>query len=55
MHGAMSATTDLTANLDERCWSARDLLGLIAAAREARVRDPLGYISDAVLDMVGGA
>ena len=40
--------SDLTDNLDVRCWSARDLLQLVAAARQ--VRNPLAFIADALLD-----
>lgn len=45
------ATT--TENLDERCYSLRDFLAVIAAARVAR--HPLEDVADRLLDMVGEA
>ena len=41
--------TELTANLDDKCWSLRDFLELVAAAREARV--PLSDVTDRLLDL----
>lgn len=40
----------LTANLDEPCYSVRDFLVLVAAAKGAR--KPLDAVADALLDMV---
>lgn len=40
----------LTANLDEPCYSLRDFLAVIAAARLAR--HPLDDVVDRLLDMV---
>lgn len=42
------STTD---NLDEVCWSARDLLAVMAAARKQR--EPIGAVIDKPLDLVG--
>lgn len=44
--------TDLAVadNLDERCYSLRDFLSVIAAARLAR--HPLDDVADRLLDMV---
>jgi hypothetical protein len=47
-------TTDtlrVAANLDEHCYSLRDFLAVIAAARLAR--SPLDDVVDRLLDMVG--
>ena len=44
--------TTATDALDLRCWSARDLLTLISAARGIGARDPLGLVADRVLDVV---
>lgn len=44
---------DLTETLDLPCWSARDVLTLVAAVRLQAERDPLGALADCVLDLVG--
>lgn len=41
----------VTDNLDEHCYSIRDFLAVIAAARLAR--HPLDDVVDRLLDMVG--
>lgn len=43
----------LTESLDEPCRSVRDFLAVLAAARLAGGRDPLGDAVDALLDLVG--
>lgn len=43
----------LTESLDEPCHSLRDFLTVLAAARLAGGRDPLGDAVDAPLDLVG--
>ncbi len=43
----------LTERLDEPCHSLRDFLTVLAAARLAGGRDPLGDAIDAPLDLVG--
>ena len=42
--------SDLTANLDEPCYSLRDFLAVIAAARSER--HPLDVVVDRLLDLV---
>jgi hypothetical protein len=46
-------TMEITANLDEKCYSIRDFLAVIAAARLAR--HPLDDVADRLLDMVDHA
>ena len=41
--------SELTANLDEPCYSLRDFLAVASAARGAR--KPLGEVIDALLDL----
>lgn len=43
-------TLGITDNLDEKCYSLRDFLAVIAAARLAR--HPLDDVADRLLDMV---
>lgn len=42
--------TIVTDNLDEKCYSLRDFLSLVAAARLART--PLEDVADRLLDLV---
>lgn len=48
MHQDIALT--VTDNLDDRCYSLRDFLSVIAAARLAR--HPLDDVADRLLDMV---
>lgn len=43
-------TTELTANLDEPCYSVRDFLAVLAACRQER--QPINVAIDRLLDMV---
>lgn len=48
--------TELTDNLDERCYSLRDFLEVISAARQAPHvwhTTPLDDVADRLLDLVG--
>lgn len=47
----MTDSLAVTHNLDEHCYSLRDFLAVIAAARLAR--HPLDDVVDRLLDMVG--
>lgn len=47
----MAIALTVTQNLDERCYSLRDFLAVIAAARLAR--HPLDDVADRLLDMAG--
>lgn len=52
---AMTEILSETEALDMECYSTRDFLHLIAFVRDARPRDGLRALEDALLDMVGRA
>ena len=47
----MSSTLEITDNLDEKCYSLRDMLTLATAARAAGARDPLRLVEDRLLEL----